>query len=76
MARARVNAGDEPTPQAEGTSDDGRVTVRITKFGNGQVSSGEHVPGEGDRMLWAGETVTLDRTDAEALEARGFAEIQ
>ena len=52
------------------------VKARITKHGDGQVSAGEHVSGEGDVLYEAGEVVVLPRVVAEALEERGFAEIQ
>lgn len=56
--------------------DDGLVAVKITKFGHHQVSSGEHIPAHGDKMLAAGEVVRVDPGTADALEKRGFAEIQ
>lgn len=58
------------------TINNDRVNVRITKLGDGQVSSGEHLPGEGDLMHEKDEIVSLPRLVAEALEVKGFAEIQ
>ncbi|HWA60864.1 MAG TPA: hypothetical protein VG939_05790 [Caulobacteraceae bacterium] len=52
------------------------VRVRITRFGDGQVSSGEHAPGLGDLCYEAGDTPEVPREVAEALEACGFAEIE
>lgn len=52
------------------------VQVRITKFGNMQVSTGEHIPEHGDRMALAGMILTVDQSVADQLEAKGFAEIQ
>ena len=50
--------------------------VRITKFGAGKVSTGEHVPEQGDKMAKAGDILTVHLSVAEELEAKGFAEIQ
>lgn len=51
------------------------VTARITKMGGGKISTGEHVPGQGDRFHEAGAIVNVPRPAAEHLETRGFAEI-
>ena len=53
-----------------------RVMVRITKLGDGEVSTGEHIPGEGDLMHEKGDIVSMPRQIAEALEVRGFVEIE
>jgi hypothetical protein len=53
-----------------------RVTVRITRQGAGLVSTGEHRPFAGDATHPAGALLELGRDAAEALEARGLAEIQ
>ena len=53
-----------------------RVNVRITKLGDGEVSTGEHIPGEGDLMHEKGDIVSMPRIIAEALELKGFAEIE
>lgn len=50
------------------------VKVRITKFGAGQVSTGEHVAGEGDIMAQHNDEMTVSPANADALEALGFAE--
>jgi len=56
-------------------SDDGLVTVKITKFGAGKVSTGNHIAGEGDELADAGAELRVDADTAEALEERGFAEV-
>jgi len=52
----------------------GTVTVKITKFGAGQVSTGEHEPGVGDIMFKHGDTFECSPETAKGLEALGFAE--
>jgi hypothetical protein len=52
------------------------VCLRITKFGEGKVSTGLHRAGDGDDRFAAGATAKLPRDVALALEARGFGEIQ
>jgi hypothetical protein len=52
------------------------VSLRITKFGAGKVSTGRHRAGEGDACFAAGAVAELPREVALALEARGFGEIQ
>ena len=54
---------------------EGHVTVRITKFGDGKVSSGVHVAEEGDIMLAKDESIVIAKSVADELEVRGFAEI-
>lgn len=63
--------------KAETTENDGGpVKVRITRFGAGQVSTGQHEAGTGDVMHEEGDELTIDRDTAEALQERGFVEIQ
>lgn len=54
----------------------GKVKVKITKFGHGHVSTGEHIPEHGDKIAEAGSILEVDKSVADALEAKGFAEIQ
>lgn len=51
------------------------VTVRITKLGHQKISRGVHIPGKGDLTFSWKETTVLERPIAEALEAKGFVEI-
>lgn len=50
------------------------VEVTITKFGEGKVSTGFHVAGEGDIFAGRGEKIAVSKEVASSLEARGFAE--
>lgn len=70
---AKAFAAEEaaPAPEAEAM-----VNVRITKKGDGKVSTGKHIGGEGDELYEAGEIVSLPRSIAEQLEDAGHAEIQ
>lgn len=53
------------------------VDIKITKFGADLVSTGQHVAGVGDLTHDAGDIVKgIGRANAEALERKGFAEIQ
>lgn len=54
----------------------GKVIVKVTKFGQGHVSSGEHLANQGDKMVAAGDIIEVDKSVADALEAKGYAEIQ
>ena len=51
------------------------VKVRVTKFGEGLVSTGVHVQGEGDVMASRGDILEVSKTVANSLEVRGFGEI-
>jgi hypothetical protein len=53
-----------------------RVQVRITKWGDGQISTGEHADGLGDLTYEKGETPHFPEEVALALESRGYVEIQ
>lgn len=57
-------------------SPDPMVKVRILKFGDGRVSTGDHHSSGGEVLAEAGEFMDIPRTVAEALEKRGFAEIE
>lgn len=52
------------------------VQARVTKMGDGKVSMGIHAAPYGDAYHEHGETLTLPASVAEALEARGYVEIQ
>lgn len=54
----------------------GMVNVRITKFGDGKVSKGEHEAAVGEKCYAKDEIVMLPAAIAEELEARNLAEIQ
>lgn len=78
MAKAKDTV-DEPketeTPElASADQGDGLVTVTITKFGDGQVSTGVHEAGFGDIYAKRGESLRVAPKVAGQLEALGFAE--
>jgi hypothetical protein len=50
------------------------VQVTITKFGEGQVSTGNHIAGEGDEFAKRGTKMWVSKPIANSLEARGLAE--
>ena len=64
------------TPIEEAPLAQGHVNVRITKFGAGKVSTGEHVAVTGDVMASQGQVLVVTDEVAMALESRGLAEIQ
>lgn len=63
----------EPLPVPEPAGDE--VIVTVTKFGEGQVSTGEHIAGEGDVYAKRGDKLSVSKRVAASLEARGLAEI-
>lgn len=52
------------------------VEVAVTKFGDGRVSTGMHVAGEGDIYAARGDKILVSKEVASSLEARGFAETE
>lgn len=66
---------DTPTPVLPvAERDPTLVEVTITKFGEGRVSTGEHVTGEGDIFAKRGEKLLVSKKTAERLEVLGLAE--
>lgn len=59
-------------PKAEPVGD--LVEVTITKFGEGKVSTGVHVAGEGDIFASRGEKIMVSKAVAARLEVLGVAE--
>ena len=51
------------------------VECRVLKAGDGKVSMGIHVPAVGDAFYERGETFSIERSIAVALEDRGLVEI-
>lgn len=72
---ASAKARKEAAAQIARTAPIHTVVARVTKFGDGMISTGEHVPGLGDLCFDANERPTLPRTVAEALELQGLVEI-
>lgn len=53
------------------------VNVRVLPLGDGKISMGQHVGGVGEVYYARGEVISdVELPIAEALEARGFGEIQ
>jgi hypothetical protein len=59
------------TPEPEGEA---LVRITITKFGDGKVSTGKHVGGQGDVMARRGDVMQVSAACASDLEKLGFAE--
>lgn len=53
---------------------DDLVEVTITKFGEGKVSTGVHIAGEGDIYASRGEKLRVSKAIASRLEVLGVAE--
>lgn len=66
-----TTAPPPPTKQSAET-----VKVRVTKLGDGKVSTGRHIAMIGDEMHKANDILELPLNVAQALEKVGFAEIQ
>jgi hypothetical protein len=65
-AKARAAAENAVIPMAR---------VRITKAGDGRISCGQHIAGQGDLTYEKGEIADVPQTAAMAFEGRGWAEI-
>lgn len=52
------------------------VTVRVTRQGEGRISTGEHVSFEGDRTFPYDARFEMATDAAQALQSRGLVEIQ
>jgi hypothetical protein len=65
-----------PAAQEPDTLPEGHVNCRVTKFGDGKISTGQHIPAVGDVYFAKDDTFALPQADAEALEARHYVEIQ
>lgn len=63
-------------PEAELVAEEPVVAVRVTKKGDGKISTGKHVAMLGDELYEAGEEFSISRSIALELEDRGFVEIQ
>lgn len=66
---------ETPVPVLDAEQEPELVTVAITKFGDGKVSTGVHVAGEGDKKAKRGDVMTVSASVAESLEKSGLAEI-
>lgn len=74
-AKEKAEITDTPTPVLPKAQPNGElVEVTITLLGDGMVSTGEHVAGEGDIYAARKDKIMVSKAVAVALEARGFAE--
>jgi len=80
MAKAK-NAADDSEQQETETPvlpiakpEGDLVEVTITKFGEGKVSTGVHVAGEGDIYAVRGDKISVSKEVAARLEVLGVAE--
>lgn len=53
----------------------GHVWVTVTKFGEGKISTGEHVAGQGDVMAMKGDVLECPADQAKIQEGFGLVEI-
>jgi hypothetical protein len=66
---------DTESPKLQKAQPNGEmVEVVITKFGEGKVSTGEHVAGEGDIYASRGDKIIVAKHVAVRLEVLGVAE--
>lgn len=54
----------------------GHVLARVTKKGDGKISTGEHVVGEGDKTHPKDAIIPVPAEAVDALEDRGWIEAQ
>jgi len=73
--KARAAAIRDAVAIQKGEKAEPTVEVRVTQFGEGQISTGEHVPRLGDLTYVADERPTLPVSVAQSLAARGLVEI-
>lgn len=66
---------DTPKPSLPSHDNSDLVWVTVTKFGAGQVSTGEHIAGQGEIYAERGDKLQVSQRVANSLEARGLAEM-
>jgi len=72
---AQTDIEETATPVLPKAEPDGDlVEVTITKFGEGKVSTGVHVAGDGDIFASRGEKIMVSQAVAQRLEVLGVAE--
>ena len=70
MPRRKAETGEEAASTPEGM-----VAIRVTKFGAGKLSTGEHVVG-GDMMADQDDILIVDPNTAKEIESKGYGEIE
>jgi hypothetical protein len=63
-------------PKEDGADRAGYVKVMVIAAGDGRISTGEHIAGIGDLTYARKDVFECPRPMAEALQARGFVEIE
>lgn len=75
MTEPKIKAKPEaPAPKIRATVETPTVEARVTKKGGGKISTGEHVPGEGDIFHVQGDIIQVPADAVEELEERGWIE--
>lgn len=74
MPRKKSDGTDEPETEAL-VARPGHVLVTVTKFGEGKVSTGEHIAEQGDVMAQKGDILECPEDQAKIQEALGLVEI-
>lgn len=76
MRKAEEGKRRQKMIRAASGEDAKRIKVRVTKFGENKVSTGEHKSAFGDVFAAKDTILEVDEDTADELEVRGFAEIQ
>ena len=76
LALIGAHVSEQALRQEEAKEQAGKVSVRVTKKGDGKLSKGIHVPGVGDLTHPQGTILKMNKDVALQLEDRGFVEIQ
>lgn len=74
--RKRAPKAESPMPIIREARPVAMRTVRVLRKGDGKLSTGEHIPGEGDVFHGVGDILQVPADAVEALEDRGFVEAQ
>jgi len=77
MLCKKADGSDEPEMQVP----NGMVAVRVTKHGDGKVSTGVHMAPDGDEpggdvMAKRDDVLFVDPATAASMEAKGYGEIE
>lgn len=76
VQRKRGPRAESPMPVIREAKPGVTVTARVLKKGDGKLSTGEHIPGEGDVFHVLGDILQVPAEAVEALEDRGYVEAQ
>ena len=73
--KSDIEEEDTEAPQMPPPPSGRMVRITVTKFGEGKISTGVHVAGEGDVLARRGDVLEAPAESAASLEASGLAEI-